>query len=428
MTIASETNRNDYTGNGATSVYSYNFKIFDDADLLVTERDTSDVETTYVLDTDYTVSGAGDTAGGSITLTAGNLTSGYALTIRRVVDLTQETDIRNQGEFYPEGHEDEFDLLVMADQQQQNDLNRSVKMAETEVLADVDATLPVAAALKFWRWNAAGTGLENIDAGDLSGAITTVSSGLSLSSSNLSIVNPNRLVVAGGTVDVITGSTTPAPASLTNNLAVLVEASGANTVTTPTFNLDSLGAKTIVKDNDVALAVGDIPGANFRMSLVFDSSLDKWVLLNPTDYLSLTSGGTVTGAVSLSSTLGVTGISTLTGGLKTEGTPVVKFKILDIGDWDMDATASIDVAHGLADPDKILFVCGFIRNDTASTYYPLTLNINSSIVTDVQILSFDLLNISLARLTAGFFDGTDFDSTSYNRGRLIIWHTDTAIS
>lgn len=142
MSLASATNRNDYTGNGATATYSYTFRIFEDSDLLVTTVDTDGVETELTLTTDYTVSGAGDASGGSITLVAGNLTSGYGITIRRVRPLTQTTDIRNQGDFYPETHEDAFDHMVMISQQQQDELDRSAKNAETVSSSDFDPTLP----------------------------------------------------------------------------------------------------------------------------------------------------------------------------------------------------------------------------------------------------------------------------------------------
>lgn len=132
MTIPATKSRNDYVGNGATSVYSYNFRIFSATDLLVTRRDLQGAETSLVYPTDYTVSGVGSPSGGSITLVAGALSSGYVLTIRRYVELTQETDIRNQGAFYPETHEDTFDYLTMIDLQQQDELDRSLKFSETD--------------------------------------------------------------------------------------------------------------------------------------------------------------------------------------------------------------------------------------------------------------------------------------------------------
>lgn len=142
MSITSTTSRVDYTGNGATATYDYPFVIFAEGDLLVSTRDDDDVQTTLVLNTDYTVDGVADSGGGTITLVDGVLASGYALTIRRVVDITQETDIRNQGEFFPETHEDVFDRLVMIDQQQQDSLDRSLKLPESVSSDDFDPTLP----------------------------------------------------------------------------------------------------------------------------------------------------------------------------------------------------------------------------------------------------------------------------------------------
>ena len=132
MTISSSANRNGYTGNDTTATYNYSYKIFQESDLTVTVRNTTtDVETTLTITTDYTVTGVGETSGGTIVLVdAGQdwisassyLDTGYTLSIRRIVGLTQETDIRNQGDFYPEAHEDQFDKLTMIDQQQQDSI------------------------------------------------------------------------------------------------------------------------------------------------------------------------------------------------------------------------------------------------------------------------------------------------------------------
>lgn len=142
MSISSTTSVIRYTGNNTTPTYSYTFKIFEEGDLLVTSMNTSNVETVLALTTDYTVSGEGDSGGGSITLVAGNLATGYILTIRRVNDIVQETDIRNQGAYYPAVVEDQLDKLVMIDQQQQNEIDRSPKLPESTAIADFDVTLP----------------------------------------------------------------------------------------------------------------------------------------------------------------------------------------------------------------------------------------------------------------------------------------------
>jgi len=165
MTITSTTSRNDYTGNGAVDTYAYGFKIFANTDLLVTVRNLSDVETTLVLTTDYTVTGVGDNTGGNVVLvnssqawldTDGDLLTNFSLTLRRVNPLKQETDIRNQGSFLPETHEDQMDREVMIAQQQQDEIDRSIKVSETE--SALGLTLPVVAVRKnkFLAFDASG--------------------------------------------------------------------------------------------------------------------------------------------------------------------------------------------------------------------------------------------------------------------------------
>src|SRR3972149_2149297 len=186
MTISSTTNRVNYTGNGATASYDFTFKVFNKADLKVTKRDTDNVETLLTVDVDYTVSGVGERAGGSITLTAGNLPSGYKLTIRRIRSLKQETDFRNQGDFYPETHEDALDGLVMQNQAQQDELDRALKLPETAT--GVSPVLPMPVAKKWVRWNAGATALENTDAADL-GSASVIGAGLQLAGSELSVID-----------------------------------------------------------------------------------------------------------------------------------------------------------------------------------------------------------------------------------------------
>lgn len=161
MTVAITTNRIEYTASGSQSIYDYTFKIFaqDELEVVQVTNATPPVESVLTLTTDYTVSGVGETAGGSITLVAGNLTAGYKLIIRRKMDLLQETSIRNQNEFFPENHENQFDRDVMIAQQQQDDIDRSVKLPTSVVAGDFDPTLP--------------TGIE----GAVSKAIITSSSG-----------------------------------------------------------------------------------------------------------------------------------------------------------------------------------------------------------------------------------------------------------
>lgn len=169
MSLSSTTVRNDYTGNGAVSSYSYTFRIFLKTDLVLQVADTSTppIVSNLTVDVDYSVSGVGASGGGTITfidagqsfLSSGKLKTGYKLTIKRVRPITQTTDIRNQGTFFPETHEDTFDQIVMICQQLQEQMDRAVKLSSMSTTTGIVCPEPTASL--YVGWNAAGTNLEN---------------------------------------------------------------------------------------------------------------------------------------------------------------------------------------------------------------------------------------------------------------------------
>lgn len=116
MTVSTEVDHNEYTGNGVTKTFPYTFRIFQKSDLVVQVVDLNENITELILDTDYIVTGAGGYNGGNIILSK-ELVSGYQISISRELPVTQETDLRNQGKFFAEVHEDAFDKLTMLIQQ-----------------------------------------------------------------------------------------------------------------------------------------------------------------------------------------------------------------------------------------------------------------------------------------------------------------------
>lgn len=116
MTVSTEVDHNEYTGNGVTTSFPYTFRIFKKSDLVVQVVDLNENITELILDTDYTVTGAGGYTGGNVVLSS-PLANGYQISISRELPVTQETDLRNQGKFFAEVHEDAFDKLTMLIQQ-----------------------------------------------------------------------------------------------------------------------------------------------------------------------------------------------------------------------------------------------------------------------------------------------------------------------
>jgi hypothetical protein len=91
------------------------------------------------------------------------------------------------------------------------------------------------------------------------------------------------------------------------------------------------------------------------------------------------------------------------------------YLIIEIGDWDMNASATVTVAHNLGNAWKSLrHITAFIRNDDDDDYRPL--NSNTSTAQHGGVGNSDATNVILVRLTGGNFDSVNYDSTSYNRG------------
>ncbi len=133
MTVSSQTSSETYLGNGVTMIWDLPFRFFQNSDIQVYLTNPSTSTTTQlVLGTDYTLTGEGlpeqfGTAPGKITTTVAVPVT-WALEVFRVMPIEQLTDIINQGEFFPEIHEDVFDRLTMMMQQVGTDASRALRM------------------------------------------------------------------------------------------------------------------------------------------------------------------------------------------------------------------------------------------------------------------------------------------------------------
>lgn len=93
-------------------------------------------------------------------------------------------------------------------------------------------------------------------------------------------------------------------------------------------------------------------------------------------------------------------------------------KVLEIGDWNMDATASVNVAHGLSDITKFRVVSIIIQRDASVALEPL--DYAGSAGTSQGWFNVGTTNVGLSRLSGGVFDSVNYDSTSFNRGWITI--------
>jgi len=142
MTVSSATTRNSYSGNGSTDVFAYGFKIFDDDDITVIIRtDSTGAETTKTKTTHYTVSGVGNSSGGNVTFTSGNIpASGETVVLLRTTARTQLTDYVPNDPFPAATHEDALDKLTFIAQELEEEIGRSLKVSQANVIATSEFT------------------------------------------------------------------------------------------------------------------------------------------------------------------------------------------------------------------------------------------------------------------------------------------------
>jgi hypothetical protein len=105
---------------------------------------------------------------------------------------------------------------------------------------------------------------------------------------------------------------------------------------------------------------------------------------------------------------------------KSGGDVLMRMKVLEIGDWNMDTTASVNIAHGV-DKTKVRSITALIRDDSDLNYYNLDY-IGAAGAGSFKGVRINSANITLFRGTGDPFDNTSFDATTYNRGWVTIWY------
>jgi len=163
MTISSQTFRFEYASTGAT-VYPYTNKILADDDLAVYVDDVL-----QSVGTNYSVDGVGVDTGGNVTFVAAPAAGTTVLITKDGVQITQETDYQENDSFPASAHEDALDKLTNIAQKIWDYTRRSIKVAITSSLSDLELT-PVASG--YLMWNAAGTAIEAVTAISGTGSIS----------------------------------------------------------------------------------------------------------------------------------------------------------------------------------------------------------------------------------------------------------------
>lgn len=171
MALQSETSRIQYNGNGSTTTaYAVPFYFFENAHIKAVVTNSSGVDTTLSLGSEFSLTGAGNVTGGTLT-TSTAVPSSSKVTIYREVSATQTTSYAEGGDFPAASHERALDKLTMLAQQLLRSFGRALRFPET--VTGVSPDLPKPEANRVIGWTSAATGLQNFNWGTVDGLVTT---------------------------------------------------------------------------------------------------------------------------------------------------------------------------------------------------------------------------------------------------------------
>jgi hypothetical protein len=187
--------------------------------------------------------------------------------------------------------------------------------------------------------------------------------------------NIMQSAIGAGTVDAIT-AVFPVPFTALNDETIIsVRASGANTITNPTFAPDGFAAKTITKNGNQALVTGDIFGTGHELLLKYNLPNGVWELINP----SPTPAGSIIQVISVSDGAVSTGTTVLpsddTIPQNTEGDEYMSLSITPKFD---DSILIVRFSGMFASTISTYMTVALFQDSTASSL-AATFNVNSSV-------------------------------------------------
>lgn len=265
------------------------------------------------------------------------------------------------------------------------------------------------------------TGVVSINNDYITNAM--IAPGAAIALSKLATLNNNIVVITNGSGQMVSSTLNPTTlgyVDIGSSLTALLNAKLTNPLTT---NGDIL----IYNGGAVRLASGGAP--NDGKVLTLSGGIPAWMNV-PGGISGLTAGyipkasnatTIVNSLISESgSAIHIAGTLEIASGYRTQASgPYLKTKVMDIGDWNMISTSTINIPHGIL-RSKIRTVTIIIRDDSDLTSYPLGLGQTPG---QESFCIIDDTNIVLDRLGSGdggIFDNTNFNSTSFNRGWVTI--------
>jgi hypothetical protein len=132
MTIEDQNYRISHTANGSSVKFSYNFRILTETDLTVVVQDTSGVDSTATLTTDYSVSNVGQAGGGFVTFSTAP-TNLHIVSIILDPVVKQALDLTHASTLPSQSLEDAFDVAINNVKRARDLIARSLVLQDGDV-------------------------------------------------------------------------------------------------------------------------------------------------------------------------------------------------------------------------------------------------------------------------------------------------------
>lgn len=243
MTITSSTSRTQYTGNGVTTNFATGFYFTENSQVKALKTVISTgVDTELVNPTDFSVTGALNPSGGTVTCVVAPLGT-ERLTIYRTDDFVQEVNLTAYENFPAETVEDALDKLTIQTTQLLDATNRSLQFSEGSTVSSA-FTIETPIANRGLKYNASGTGIINTT-DDPDGIVAAAAASASAAASSAS-----SAATSAGT------ATTQAGIATTQASNASTSASSASTSATNASNSASSAATSATNAENSALSVG----------------------------------------------------------------------------------------------------------------------------------------------------------------------------
>ena len=202
IVVNDTTPRNQYTATSAQTTFTYSFEIFAVTDIKVFQGSTLLTYASSPSDkTEYRVTGAGTSGGGTIVL-GGGATAGDVYTLVRDIPVARTTDFPTSGPFVIDSLNTDLDKMVAMMGEREDEIARSIRLTDDDSSATLTLPLKASRANKVLTFSSTGNVETSITATDvstvagISSNITTVS-GIASNVTTVAGISSNVTTVAG---------------------------------------------------------------------------------------------------------------------------------------------------------------------------------------------------------------------------------------